>query len=174
MKQFEKLFKDAKESIGTDNIEALAKAMFESGRVSVLEEVKALFHTVNESPGKRYIYEFYKYPGHETLSASMCRYRSSGVHIAEVVRKTDGEDGQYYLPVAWCEAKELMKLMGYNKTFEEKARKQAYFWYADNQNCASCQYFANECSGGFGLCQRRNLETRRDCWCANYKLQKED
>lgn len=171
MEQFEKVFNEAKDAVGTDNIEAFAREMYQAGRAAMLRETRAMLHTVKDSPGKRYVYEFYKYPGHDTLSASMCRYLSSGVHIAEVVRKNDQDEGLRYLPVAWCDANGLMKLLGYNKTFEEKAREQAWAWYSDEQNCGSCKFFFNQHSGNFGVCRKRGIEIRRDRWCAKYKLE---
>lgn len=130
MKDFEEIYKKNLKKHGTDSGKEFAKDMFEAGRKSMKKEFRSILHTVQDSPGVRYHYEFVKHKGYKLPSATICRYFDEDVNIAEVSHHS--ADGEQVLPVAWCYAEELLKALGYTPKFEEIAMSQAWAWYKGN------------------------------------------
>ena len=86
--------------------------------------LRHLLHRVDECPKGRYIYVFFKHKGHDTLTVDMLRFPTADVIVGDIYYGKDNA-----MPVAWCYATDLMKALGYNKTFALHAKDYTHFSY---------------------------------------------
>ncbi len=86
--------------------------------------LQRLLHRVNECPKGRHIYVFFKHKGHNVLSVGMYRFPSGDVIVGDF-----DYDKENAMPVAWCYATDLMKVLGYTNAFARHAKGYTIFSY---------------------------------------------
>jgi hypothetical protein len=83
-----------------------------------------ILHRVNESPGRKFIYVFFKHKGHDALTVELVRFHQSGVIVGDIDYNIENA-----MPVAWCYATELLKLVGYTDELARFAKDYTIFSY---------------------------------------------
>lgn len=76
---------------------------------------KALLHSITESPGKKAIYVFVKVDGLSAPILEYTRFTKRDFCVCDMIF----DDGR--VPVAWCYAKDLMKLIGWERVLKNSS-----------------------------------------------------
>lgn len=96
---------------------------------------KSIIHSVSEEvPDGINIYVFYKYEGHDILGISLTKIITKGKSNLATMHGMQGR-----LPIAWCYAKDMMRIIGLTKLEVKRlfkiAKVDAWTWYRDdNEN----------------------------------------
>lgn len=76
---------------------------------------KALLHPITEFPGKKAIYVFVKVDGLSAPILAYTRFTKGNFRVCDMIF----DDGR--VPVAWCYAKDLMKLIGWERVLKDSS-----------------------------------------------------
>ena len=76
---------------------------------------KTLLHSITESPGKKAIYVFLKVDGFAAPILAYARFTKENVCVCNMMF----DDGR--VPVAWCYAKDLMKLIEWERVLKNSS-----------------------------------------------------
>lgn len=76
---------------------------------------KTLLHSIEESPGKKAIYVFLKVDGFAAPILAYTRFTKGNFSVCNMIF----DDGR--VPVAWCYAKDLMKLIGWERILKNSS-----------------------------------------------------
>ena len=96
---------------------------------NVRKALRSIMHPSTESPGKKFVYIFFKVRGHKCLLCELVRFWSPGVVPAEVAFKM--EDGTQKLAVGWIYAEDLASLI--TKKMVMMAKFDAWAWYKEDE-----------------------------------------
>ena len=85
---------------------------------------KTLLHSIDESPGKKAIYVFLKVDGLSAPILAYTRFTKENVCVCNMMF----DDGR--VPVAWCYAKDLMKLIGWERVLKNSSADIAKYRFS--------------------------------------------
>lgn len=85
---------------------------------------KNLLHSIDESPGKKAIYVFLKVDGFAAPILAYTRFTKGNFRVCDMIF----DDGR--VPVAWCYAKDLMKLIGWKRVLKNSSAEIAKYRFS--------------------------------------------
>lgn len=85
---------------------------------------KALLHSITEFPGKKAIYVFVKVDGLSDPILAYTRFTKGNFRVCDMIF----DDGR--VPVAWCYAKDLMKLIGWERVLKNSSSDIAKYRFS--------------------------------------------